>query len=95
MHESPDFLQSLNHNNPFRPRFVIKPDEFETLLEISYRGRCMEVPISEILSFAARWQGDRERRRAEDPCVGLWLHPYPLNHTRISDADCPNWWVED
>ena len=94
MHESAEFLASLNHINPERPRFVIKPHALETRLEISFRGQSLELPIAVILCFAARWQADRERQWDESPRKGLRIHPYPLHHTRLDDPDLPQWWVQ-
>ncbi len=95
MNESADFLRSLLHDNPDRPRFTIWPDEFETMLEIQHRGQSLKVPISEVLHFAARWQADREQRIAQDPTPRLKIHPYPLYGTRLDDPDGRQWWVPD
>jgi hypothetical protein len=59
MHESAAFLASLEHDNPDRPRFGIVPAT-DTQLEIMLRGQRMLVPISEVLSFAARWRSDQD-----------------------------------
>lgn len=97
MHESADFLKSLQHNNSERPLFTIKPAEFDTMLEVQYRGQRMAVPISEVLHFAARWQADREQRLAQrdaqDPLPRLHVHPYPLYSVRLDDPDRAEWWV--
>ncbi len=91
MYETDEFLRSLRHDNPLRPRFTIKPAEFDTMLEIVHKGQRMEVPIAEILSFAARWQADQDKRAALDP-HRLRVHPYPLYNTRIDDPDGCEWW---
>jgi hypothetical protein len=92
MRESAEFLNSLQHSNPNRPRFTIQPDEFETMLEIEHRGQRIEIPISEVLSFAARWEADREKQLAADPTPRLRVHPYPLYSASLSDPDMGGWW---
>ena len=95
MHESEDFLKSLVHENPLRPRFTIKPAECETLLEIQHLGQRLEVPISEILTFAARWNADRAERESQDSTPHLCIHPYPLYNMRMNDPGRAKWWVPD
>ena len=91
MHESADFLLSLPHDNPLRPRFTIKPAKFDTSLGIQHLGQSIEVPISEVLAFAARWQADRAKQVSEDPTPRLRIHPYPLYSTRVIDPDGGEW----
>ena len=95
MHESADFLESLQHDNPNRPQFTIKPAEFDTMLEIQYLGQRMEVPISDVLHFAARWQADRQKQESEGPIPRLRRHPYPLYDTQLDNADLSEWCVPD
>lgn len=95
MRESERFLKSLLHENPLRPRFTIKPAEYETLLEIQHLGQRLEVPISEILAFAARWNADRAERESQDSTPRLRIHPYPLHNTHMNDPDRAKWWVPD
>ena len=91
MRESTSFLKSLEHDNPHRPRFTIKPAEVNTMLEIQFLGQRMEVPISEVLSFAARWQADHDAQIAQDPSPRLLNYPYPLYSVRPDDPDMPEW----
>ena len=51
MHESAQFLESLEHDNSDRPRFRIKPKSYENL-EISFGGQVMCIPMAEVLAFA-------------------------------------------
>lgn len=90
MFESDKFLQSLQHDNPLRPRFTIHPAEHITMLEIVHQGQRMELPISEILSFAARWKADQDERAALGP-PRLRTHPYPLYNTKVNDSDVGEW----
>lgn len=94
MFESDKFLRSMQHDNPLRPRFTIKPAEYSTMLEIVFQGQRMEVPISEILSFAARWNVDQDERAALGP-PGLRLRPYPIYDMNLNDPDLGEWWVPD
>ena len=91
MHESADFLNSLQHDNPLRPRFIIKPAKFDTSLEIQHLGQSIEVPISKVLAFAARWQADRAKQVSEDPTPRLRIHTYPLYSTPVIDPDGGEW----
>ena len=95
MRESERFLKSLLHENPLRPRFTIQPAEYETLLEIQHQGQRLEVPISEVLAFAARWQADRDERESQVSRQHLPIHPYPLYNMRMNDPDRAKWWVPD
>lgn len=88
MHESAQFLESLNHSNPERPRFSIKPGTYP-MLEIELAGQRMEVPIAEILAFARRWEADwAERKEAIRTAGRLPLYPYSIMCTRLDDPDC-------
>jgi len=94
MYESAEFLESLKHQNPMRPRFTIKPAEHVTMLEIQHLGELLKVPISEILAFASRWKADRERQDSKASTPRLRIHPYPLYNIRMDDPDRANWWAE-
>jgi hypothetical protein len=95
VHESADFLKSLQHDNPLRPRFTIKPAKFDTSLEIQHLGQCVEVPVSEVLAFAARWQADRAKQISGEPTPRLRIHPYPLYSMRVTDPDGGEWSAPD
>ncbi len=97
MHESAQFLETLEHDNPDRPRFSIKPNGYENL-QISFNGQVMCVPMAEVLLFARRWEADFEaRRKAQRSKGALCLFPYNLMKTNLNDPDLRNlhWWVED
>ena len=94
MHESADFLLSLPHDNPLRPRFTVKPAKFDTSLELQHLCQSIEVPISEVLAFAARWQADRAKHFLEEPTPRLHIHPYPLYSARVIDPDGGEWSVQ-
>lgn len=87
MFESPEFIASLNHTNPERPRFTIGTGMDARVL-IEFNGQSLAVPIAEILKFARRWEADFERQRAKEKQAGrLGLFPYPLYGTRLDDPD--------
>lgn len=97
MHEAAQFLESLEHDNPHRPRFRIKPKCYENL-EIAFHGQVMCIPMAEVLLFARRWEADFElRRQAQQDSGQLCLFPYNLMNTNLNDPDRRNlrWWVED
>ena len=97
MIESAQFLESLEHDNPYRPRFTIKPGLYENL-EIGFRGQVMCVPMAEVLVFARRWEADFEsRRQAQQDSGRLCLFPYSLMNTNLNDPDIRSlrWWPED
>ena len=71
MIESAQFLESLEHDNPDRPRFTIKPGLYENL-EIGFRGQVMCVPMAEVLAFARRWEADLKAQRAERKVRRPW-----------------------
>lgn len=88
-HESEEFLRSLNHSNPARPRFEIGT-EMDAQLTITHHGKSMAVPISEVLEFARRWRVDFEKERARriaEGVHGLQLYAYPLYDTNFNDPD--------
>lgn len=86
--ESPEFLQSLDHQNPLRPKFSIRHEGY-AMLEISKDGQVMRVPMAEILIFARRWEADFSARRlAQAGEDRLFLFPYSLMDTRLTDPDC-------
>lgn len=90
MHESVEFLSSLDHTNPHRPKFRIIPGPDD--LEITFKGQVMVVPIAEVLDFANRWDADHEAKRPAAIAKGhLFLHPYPLYNVRLQDPDVPAW----
>ena len=93
MHESPEFLRSLEHSNPSRPKFEIG-HRMDARLKITFEGQTLEVPISEILNFARRWESDRKTQRDSRTGSGLNIYPYPLYGTRLLDPDCADapWW---
>jgi hypothetical protein len=71
----------------------------DTQLRIEHAGRRIEVPISEILHFASRWERDREQQvaaRIEANWIGLDIYPYPLYSVGLDDPDVRDtaWWVE-
>lgn len=94
MRESAEFLATLEHNNPHRPSFKIKPSGYENL-EISFNGQVMCIPMAEVLLFARRWEADFKlkdeaaRRRGE-----LCLFPYNLMNAGMNDPDVRDvpWW---
>ncbi len=97
MRESAEFFETLEHDNPQRPRFRIKPSGYENL-EISFNGQVMCIPMTEVLLFARRWEADfklkdEAARRKGDLC----LFPYNLMNARMNDPDVGNlrWWPED
>ena len=97
MPESAQFLESLEHDNPDRPRFRIKPKCYENL-ETTFRGQVMFIPMAEVLLFARRWEADFEsRRQAQQDSGKLCLFPYSFMNTNLNDPDIKNlrWWVED
>lgn len=97
MRESAEFLETLEHDNPQRPRFRIKPRGYENL-EISFNGQVMCIPMAELLLFARRWEADFESRRQVQQDSGqLCLFPYNVMNTNLNDPDLGNlrWWVED
>lgn len=88
MIESEEFLNSLNHSNPDRPHFAIGLGT-DAQLTISHQGQVMHVPISEVLSFAQRWNADQDHQWATGKKAGgLRIFPYPLYRVRMQDADC-------
>ena len=97
MAESAKFLEALEHDNPGRPRFRIKPKVYENL-EISFAGQVMWIPMAEVLLFARRWEVDFESRRAAQQASGKpCLFPCSLMNTNVNDPDCRDrrWWPED
>ena len=87
MIESAQFLESLEHDNPDRPRFTIKPGVYEKL-EIGFRGQVVYVPIAEVLLFARRWEADLKAQRAErKDATNLALFPQPLMSVNLNDPD--------
>ena len=97
MVECAQFLESLEHDNPDRPRFTIKPGLYENL-EIGFRGQVMCVPMAEVLVFARRWEADLKAQGAERKCATtLALFPYPLMSVNLNDPDVRNlrWWPDD
>jgi hypothetical protein len=96
MCESIQFLETLQHDNPDRPRFTIRSGVYENL-EISFRGQVMCIPMAEVLTFTRRWDADFESRRAARQVEGsLVLFPYPLMSVNMNDPDFGNlhWWPE-
>ena len=94
--ESEKFLLSLEHSNTLRPKFSIKRSGYP-ILEISWDGKTMQVPMAEILNFARRWEADYEaRRQAPERPETFSIFPYPLMETKMNDPDCieVGWWVE-
>ena len=86
--ESPEFLQSLDHQIPLRPKFSIRHEGY-AMLEISQDRQVMSVPMAEILNFARRWEADLKARRLAHIWSGrLSLFPYSLLNTRLTDPDC-------
>ena len=65
MIESAQFLESLEHDNPDRPRFTIKPGLYENM-EIGFRGQVMCVPMAEVLGR------DNHLVRSSDIHDGRW-----------------------
>ena len=97
MVESAQFLESLEHDNPDRLRFTIKPGLYENL-EIGFRGQVMCVPMAEVLVFARRWEVDLKAQRAgQKDTTTLALFPYPLMNVNLNDPDVRNlrWWPDD
>jgi hypothetical protein len=97
MVESAQFLESLEHDNPDRPRFTIKPGVYENL-EIEFHGQLMCVPIAEVLAFARQWEADLKAQRAgRKEATTLALFPYPLMSVNLNDPDVRNlrWWPDD
>ena len=97
MRESAEFLATLEHDNPDRPRFRIKPSRYENL-EIGFNGQVMCIPMAEVLLFARRWEADFEScRQAQQDSGQLCLFPYSLMNTRQNDPDVANlrWWPDD
>ena len=94
MRESAEFLETLEHDNPDRPRFRIKLSGYDNL-EISFSGQVMCIPMAEVLLFSRRWEADFElkdeaaRRRGE-----LCLFPYNLMNAGMNDPDVRDvpWW---
>ena len=87
MAESHEFLGSLEHTNPARPRFAIKRGVYP-MLEITHDGQQLQVPMAEVLEFAHRWHADRESQRAaRQSAGGLDLFPYPLMSVSFNDPD--------
>ncbi len=95
MSESDKFLRALVHTNPHRPTFEIG-EGVDTQLRITFKGQTMEVPISEILNFARRWEADHKAQQALPTRTTLNIYPYPVYGTRMDDPDClkVGWWVE-
>ena len=97
MVESAQFLESLEHDNPDRPRFTIKPGVYESL-EIGFCGRFICLPMAEVLTFARRWEADLQAQRAERKgATTLALFPYPLMSVKMNDPDVRDlcWWPDD
>ncbi len=85
--ESTDFLHSLEHTNPLRPKFSIMRAGYPKL-EISLGGQVIQVPMAEILEFARRWQADHDAQRNSRIASGrLDIYPYPLMCTSTADPD--------
>ena len=96
MIESTQFLESLQHDNPERPRFAIKRGGYENL-EIGFRGQVMCIPMAEVLVFVQRWQADQDSQRAAragPPTLSIC--PYPLMNVQLNDPDARSrrWWPE-
>jgi hypothetical protein len=93
VHESRAFRDSLCHSNPHRPKFVIKHRAMDTQLQIEHAGQRIEVPISEILAFARRWERDQEQQIAErtNPTT-LSFFPYPMYNLNLNDPDLVESW---
>ena len=91
MVESTEFLSSLEHTNPDRPRFSIRPG-LDAMLEIEHRGQSIQLPLSEILNFASRWQADySEREKQIQSAKDLCRFPYPLYNVHLNDPDVPDY----
>ncbi len=87
MAESPEFLRSLEHTNPLRPRFAIRRDGYP-MLEVQYNGQQSQIPMAEVLEFARRWSADYESRQAARQLAGgLAVFPYPLMNVSLNDRD--------
>lgn len=87
MSESKEFLESLAHDNPERPRFTINNGN----LEISLKGNAVTIPMAEVLGFAGRWNADFEKARDKARLEGrMMLYPYSLLNTRLTDPDAQN-----
>lgn len=81
------FLRSLEHTNPLRPRFSIDHKGYP-MLKISYDGKCMQVPMAEILNFARRWEAAHEAQgEARKEVNRLYVFPYPLMNINLNDPD--------
>jgi len=100
MTESTRFLESLQHDNPDRPRFTIKCGVHENL-EIGSRGQVMCIPIAESPEFARRCEADQKSQRTAQVRVrvrvpGLLVHPYPIMSANLGDPDIRNlrWWPD-
>jgi hypothetical protein len=91
MIESTKFLSSLAHDNPHRPHFSIRPG-LDVMLEIEHRGQSIQLPLSEILNFASRWQADySEQEKQVQSAGGLCRFPYPLYNVSLNDPDVPDY----
>jgi len=96
MTESTQFLESLEHDNPDRPRFKIKRGVYENL-QIDFRGQVMCIPMAELLAFARRWEADQKSQQTARVGVpGLGVHPYPIMSASLDDPDIRNlrWWTD-
>ena len=96
MAESAQFLESLQHDNPERPRFTIRRGVYENL-EIELHGQVMRIPMAEVLAFARRWEADQAAQRAaQKGAPTLAIFPYPLMRSKLDDPDIKNlrWWPE-
>ena len=97
MGESAEFLATLNHDNPDRPRFAIQGGIYP-MVEVAFVGRRMSMPMAEILSFAKRWEADWDLRvMANQGKRQLSIYPYPLTATRNTDPDVSSlkWWAQE
>ena len=87
VHETVEFLLSLEHHNQLRPRFAIGQGA-NPMLSISFRGANMDVPMAEVLEFARRWNKSNASLHS-NMLAGetLLRHPYPLFNVRVDDPD--------
>lgn len=84
MIESKEFLKSLEHNNPSRPKFTISSGD----VNIFFNGNNITIPMGELLSFAHRWREDfKSCAKAASKSGRLAMYPYALTNMRPDDPD--------